>query len=275
MSQLSRLFWVCAGIKKIIPSIFYVTSSYCSIVGAFLLRWHGCAKDQGRPLPFVCSGRWLWDGIGGPCCIINGASEGQGGTDSTVKKEGRGDKGMGLTTIMSGRVSEEWDDDQTKWGTEDGTLTTTCNNHQMVKRQWGRGIDNAFNLTIKKIKWEWEGERVGNPTPITKITINQRWQPSRTRQAIMVGRASEMRADREDGEGGGGGGVRRSPLHSRSQDVSRRGRQSGLIDAQSVGVSLGRKNIPRGAGKECIVRREGMGKRGGGRGEGGRHDKVG
>jgi hypothetical protein len=62
-----------------------------------------------------------------------------------VKKERRGDEGMGSTMIMSGGVGEEWDNDQTKWDAEDGTSTTTCNNHQMVKRQWGRGIDRAFN----------------------------------------------------------------------------------------------------------------------------------
>jgi hypothetical protein len=72
---------------------------------------------------------------------------------------------------------------------------------------------------------------------------------------------------------GGGGGARRSPLHSRSRDVYRRGRQSGTIDARLVGVSSGQKNIPWGAGKECVIRGEGMGKRGGGRG-GGRHDEV-
>ncbi len=55
-----------------------------------------------------------------------------------MKKEGRGDEGMGLTTITSGGVGEEWDDDQTKWGAEDGTSTMTRNNHQMVKRRWGR-----------------------------------------------------------------------------------------------------------------------------------------
>jgi hypothetical protein len=71
----------------------------------------------------------------------------------------------------------------------------------MVKRQWGSGIDRAFNLTIKKSKWEWEGERVGNPAPVTKITINQRWQTSRTQWAIMVGQASEVRGEGEDGKG--------------------------------------------------------------------------
>jgi hypothetical protein len=79
---------------------------------------------------------------------------------------------MGSTMITSGGVGEEWDDDQMKWDAGYGTLTTTRNNHQMVKRQWGRGIDRAFNLTIKKSKWEREGERVGDPAPITKITIN-------------------------------------------------------------------------------------------------------
>ncbi len=48
---------------------------------------------------------------------------------------------MGSTTITSGGVREEWDDDQTKWDMGYGTLTTTRNNHQMVKRRWGRGID--------------------------------------------------------------------------------------------------------------------------------------
>ncbi len=115
---------------------------------------------------------------------------------------------MGSTTITSGRVGEEWDDDQKKWDAGDGTSTTTRNNHQMVKRRWGRGINLAFNLTIKKSKWEREGERVGNPAPIMKITINRRWRTIRTRRAIMVGRASEVRGDVEDGEGGGGG---RSP----------------------------------------------------------------
>ncbi len=80
-----------------------------------------------------------------------------------------------MTTITSGRVGDEWDDDQTKWDARDGTSMTTRNNHQKVKRQWGRGIDRAFNLTIKKSKWEREGERVGNPVPIAKIIINQRW----------------------------------------------------------------------------------------------------
>ncbi len=97
-----------------------------------------------------------------------------------MKKEGRGDKGNGSTTITSGGVGKEWDNDQTKWEAGDGTSTMTHNNHQMVKRQWGRDIDRAFNLTIKKSKWEWEGERVGDPAPITKISINQRWQSSRT-----------------------------------------------------------------------------------------------
>ena len=69
-----------------------------------------------------------------------------------MKKEGWGDEGMGLTTITSGGIGEEWDDDQTKWDAGDGTLTTTRNNHQVVKRRWGRGIDRAFNLKIKKIK---------------------------------------------------------------------------------------------------------------------------
>jgi hypothetical protein len=49
-----------------------------------------------------------------------------------------------------GGVGEEWDDDQTKWDAGYGTSTTTRNNHQMIKRRWGRGIDRAFNLTIKK-----------------------------------------------------------------------------------------------------------------------------
>ncbi len=49
-----------------------------------------------------------------------------------MKKEGRGDEGMGSTTITSGGVGEEWDDDQTKWDVEHGTSMTTCNNHQMV-----------------------------------------------------------------------------------------------------------------------------------------------
>jgi hypothetical protein len=72
------------------------------------------SRDRGRPLPFVRRGRRLWDGIGGPCRIVDGASEGRGGTDSTVKKDGRGYEGMGSTTITSGGVGEEWDDDQTK-----------------------------------------------------------------------------------------------------------------------------------------------------------------
>ncbi len=66
-----------------------------------------------------------------------------------------------------------------------------------------RGIDSAFNSTMKKSKWEWEGERVGDPAPIAKITINQRWRPGRTRWAIMVGQASEVRGDGEDCKGGG------------------------------------------------------------------------
>jgi hypothetical protein len=66
-----------------------------------------------------------------------------------------------------------------------------------------RGIDRAFNSTMKKSKWEREGERVGDPAPIAKITINQRWQPGRTRRAITVGQASEVRGDGEDGKGGG------------------------------------------------------------------------
>jgi hypothetical protein len=73
---------------------------------------------------------------------------------------------------------------------------------------------------------------------------------------------------------GGGGGARQTPLHNRSRDVSHRGRQSGTINARLVGISSVRKNIPWGAGKECIVGGEEMGERGGGRG-GGRHDKVG
>ncbi len=97
-----------------------------------------------------------------------------------MKKEWQGDEGMGSTTITSGGVGEEWDDDQTKWDAGEDTSTRTRNNQQMVKRRWGRGIDRAFNLTIKKSKWEREGERVGNPMPITKITINRRWRPSRT-----------------------------------------------------------------------------------------------
>jgi hypothetical protein len=83
-----------------------------------------------------------------------------------VKKEGRGDEGMGSTMITSGGVGKEWDNDQTKWDAKDGTSAMTRNNHQMVKRRWGRGI------TTKKSKWEWEGERVGDSAPITKITIN-------------------------------------------------------------------------------------------------------
>jgi hypothetical protein len=97
----------------------------------------------------------------------------------TVKKEGGGDKGMGSTMTTNSGVSKERDDDQTKWYAGDGTSTTIHNNHQMVKRQWGRGNDRAFNLTIKKSKWEREGERVGNPVPIAKITINRRWRPGR------------------------------------------------------------------------------------------------
>ncbi len=75
-----------------------------------------------------------------------------------------------------------------------------------------RGIDCAFNLTMKKSKWEQEGERVGNLALITKITINQRWQPGRTQRAIMVGQASKVRGDGEDSEGGGGG-AQQIPLH--------------------------------------------------------------
>ena len=52
-----------------------------------------------------------------------------------MKKEGRGDEGMGSTMIMSSGVGEEWDDDQTKWEAGDGTSMTTSINHQMVKRQ--------------------------------------------------------------------------------------------------------------------------------------------
>jgi hypothetical protein len=184
----------------------------------------------------------------------------------TVKKEGRGDKWMGATTITSGGGGKEWDDDQTKWDAGDGTSMTTRNNHQIVKRQWGRGINRAFNSTIKNSKWEWEGERVGNPTPITKITINQRWQPSRTQWAIMVGRASEGRGDGEDGEGGGGGSAQQSLLHCRSWDISCGERQLGTINAQLVGVSLGQKNIPRGVGEECVVRGRGCAREGVGRG---------
>jgi hypothetical protein len=86
-------------------------------------------QSQGRPLPFVRCGQRLRDGIGGPCPIVDGASEGRGGTDSTVKKEGRGDEGMGSTTITSGGVGEEWDNDQPKWDAEEGTSTTTRNSH--------------------------------------------------------------------------------------------------------------------------------------------------
>ena len=35
---MSRMYCVCAGIKKGIPSIFYVASLYCSLVNTFLLR---------------------------------------------------------------------------------------------------------------------------------------------------------------------------------------------------------------------------------------------
>jgi hypothetical protein len=66
-----------------------------------------------------------------------------------------------------------------------------------------RGINRAFNLTMKKHKWEREGERVGDPAPIIKITINQRWRPGRMQWAIMVGQASDVRGDGEDGKGGG------------------------------------------------------------------------
>jgi hypothetical protein len=59
---------------------------------------------------------------------------------------------MESTTITSSRVGKEWDKDQTKWDVGDGTLRTSRNNHQMVKRQWRRGINHAFNLTIKKSK---------------------------------------------------------------------------------------------------------------------------
>ncbi len=51
-----------------------------------------------------------------------------------MKKEGGVDKGMRSTTIMSGGVRKEWDDDQIKWDAGDSTLTTTRNNHQMVNR---------------------------------------------------------------------------------------------------------------------------------------------
>jgi hypothetical protein len=90
----------------------------------------------------------------------------------------------------------------------------------------------------------------------------------------MVGLASERGQMGKTARRGGGGGAQQRPLQSRSRDVSHRGRQLGMIDVQSVGVSLGQKNIPRGAGKECIVRGEGMGKRGG-RWGGGQHDKAG
>ncbi len=97
---------------------------------------------------------------------------------------------MGSTTTTNSGVGNERDNDHTKWDAGDGTSTTTLNNHQI-------------NLTIKKSKWEQEGERVSNPAPIAKITINRRWQPGKTRRAIMVGRASEVRGDREDSKGGG------------------------------------------------------------------------
>ncbi len=48
----------------------------------------------------------------------------------TVKKEGRGNKGMRSATKTSNGVGEEWDDDQTKWDVEDGTLMSSCNNYQ-------------------------------------------------------------------------------------------------------------------------------------------------
>ncbi len=97
---------------------------------------------------------------------------------------------MGSTTTTNGRVGEKRDDDQMKWDAGDGISTTTRNNHQI-------------NLTIKKSKWEREGERVGNPAPIAKITINQRWRTGRTQRAIMVRQASEVRGDGEDGKEGG------------------------------------------------------------------------
>ncbi len=59
---------------------------------------------------------------------------------------------MGSAMITSGGAGKEWDDDQTNWDAGDSTLATTRNNHQMVKRRFGRGIDRAFNLTIKKTK---------------------------------------------------------------------------------------------------------------------------
>jgi hypothetical protein len=122
---------------------------------------------------------------------------------------------MGLTTTTNGGVGEERDDDQTKWDAGDGTSTTTRNNHQMVKRRWGRVIDRVFNLTVKKSKWEREGERVGDPAPIAKITFNRRWRLGRTRRAIMAGRASEVREDGEDGEGGGGRSATKPPPSSK------------------------------------------------------------
>jgi hypothetical protein len=94
-------------------------------------------------------------------------------------------------------------------------------------------------------------------------------------------RANEVRGDGEDGEGRRGGGARRSPLHCQSRDFSCGGRQSRTINAQLIGISPGRKNIPRGAGEECVVGgrgwvREGAGGGttrsgdGGGRGRGSR-----
>ncbi len=70
---------------------------------------------------------------------------------------------MWSTTITSGSVGKEWDDDQTNWDAGDGTSMTTHNNHQMVKRRWGRGIDRAFNLTIKKVNGNGMGRESAIP----------------------------------------------------------------------------------------------------------------
>jgi hypothetical protein len=64
----------------------------------------------------------------------------------------------------------------------------------------------------------------------------------------------------------GGGRSATKPPHRRSRDVSRMGRQLGTIDARSVSVSSGRKNIPRDAGEECVVRGRGWAREGAGGG---------
>ncbi len=51
-----------------------------------------------------------------------------------MKKKGEGDKGMGSTGTTHGGAGKERDNDQTKWEAGDGTSTTTCINHQMIKR---------------------------------------------------------------------------------------------------------------------------------------------